>query len=159
MAFSTPYPTSHPQVFASSFLCRSCNCVLVKIIPSAIVDRLVSCSLYFCHGHVGPESTRPTCQYRALACWGLVALAFASRPDGHEFLSHHHLHAHMLTWQSFLVDLGTVRTFSCSMMNVANNGKNEFSKENHKGVISYRLPRQKWGKWHIEEKGLEWQSS
>jgi len=126
MAFSTPYPTSHPQVFASSFWCRSCNCVLVKIIPSAIGDRLVSCSLYFCHGHVGPESTRPTCQYRALACWGLVALAFASRPDGHEFLSHHHLHAYMLTWQSFLVDLGTVRTFSCSMMHVANNGKNEF---------------------------------
>ena len=107
--------------------CRSCTCVLVKIMPCAIVDRLVGCSLYFCYGHVGPESTRPTCQYRDLACWGLVALAFASRPDGHEFLSHHHLHAHMLTWQSFLVDLGTVRTFSCSMMHVANNGKNEFS--------------------------------
>jgi hypothetical protein len=54
--------------------------------------------------------------------------------------------------QSFLVDLGTGRTFSCSMMHVANNGKDEFSKR-----TGERIAREK--KWHIEEKGLECQSS
>ena len=90
--------------------------------PCAIVDRLVGCSLYFCYGHgpgvheadmsiSRPGVLRAGCFGICLSSrWACISVPSPS-PCPYADL------------RSFLVDLGTVRTFSCSMMNVANNGK------------------------------------